>query len=128
MISQRLWIRAIKEAEQSKGVGGNSSSYRLGAVLFKNRKLLKTGRNSFKTHPLLKEYSPYAHRHAETDAIIRYGLDNCIGLSILVVRIKKDGSLGLAKPCNVCLALSREAGIHKIYYSIGGSLYGVVKP
>ncbi len=108
---------AINQAKKSKGIGSNKN-YRLGAVLFdKKRRVLAVESNSYKTHPLVLGFSEYPTLHAEMNCLVHNGLDNSENCDIMVARIRKDNSLGLAKPCPSCEAALRYAGIHKVYYT-----------
>ncbi len=115
----RLLEAARGVAISSGGVGGrNGKSFRLGAVL-SNRSghILTAGVNSYKTHPELLHFTKYPFIHAEQACMLKWGLDNCFGLTLTVVRIKQDGSLGNSKPCPVCCEIMRTVGIKEcIYY------------
>lgn len=114
---------AISQAKKSKGIGSNRN-YRLGSVLFdKKRRVLAVENNSYKTHPLVMEFSEFPTLHAEMSCLIHNGLDNSKGCDIMVVRIRKDNSLGLAKPCKSCEKALRFSGINRVYYTTNdGSL------
>lgn len=75
-------------------------------------RVLSIGKNSYvKTHPMQfkysklagKEYSAYGYAfiHAEIDAINRCK-DIKKAYRILVTRVRKDGSYGMACPCKAC--------------------------
>lgn len=102
------------QALESKGVGENK--FRLGACVFNSRTYVAAA-NMDKTHPLLKKFYKYPYLHAESHAIIKRGLDNCEGDSIMVVRLRKDNSLTMAKPCDNCIALIKHVGIRHVYYT-----------
>ena len=55
--------------------------------------------------------------HAEMDAAIRLGRTNCKSLTIVVMRIRSNGKLGLSKPCPGCMHLIEQLGFKKVYYS-----------
>ncbi len=78
----------------------------------KRGNVLSIGKNSYiKTHPMQAKYSKlagpsysaynYAFLHAEVDAI-----NKCKDLKkayrIVVTRVRKDGSYGMACPCKAC--------------------------
>jgi len=101
---------AIKEAMKSQ------HRFKLGAVIYKKGNILNSGFNhANKTHP--KSNVPFRTIHAE--------LSSCLGLtrmqlkdaSIYVHRVRRDGKVGLAKPCRYCQALLDEVGITDINYS-----------
>ena len=115
---ERLILQAKKVALKSEGVG-RRQGYRVGSVLFDKRKRILSCRcNSYKTHPILSEFTCYPHLHAESAVVLHRGLDNCGGLSILTVRIKHpNAQLTMAKPCEVCYNLLSKVGIKDIYYT-----------
>ena len=103
---------ALKEAEKS------TERYRIGAVIFKGRKIISKAHNELRhnasIHPKYKRFEFSVH--AEQKAIIqaRCNLKRC---SILVVSINKRGDFLLAKPCKYCQAYLDEVGIKDIYYT-----------
>ena len=117
------WLldRAREAAQEAKGVGGrNGACYRLGAVVAFKGLLCSTGTNSYKTHPLLLKYHKYPYLHAEINAIIKWGTDNCKGAEIYVARVLQDGkTYALAKPCLPCLKIMKDVGIERVYYTTG---------
>jgi len=117
MVSERIVSKAMEVA--LKGVGtGTRRCYRVGAVLFNRRGILRAKSNSYKTHPLVLKYSKYPYLHAEAHCLVSHGLDNCEGLDMCVVRLHKDDrTLSMAKPCDCCSSLLKYAGINKVYYS-----------
>jgi tRNA(Arg) A34 adenosine deaminase TadA len=113
----KLVCQAVKAATKSKGTGSNLN-YRLGAVLFDRKgRVVVAKPNSYKTHPFALKNSLYPFLHAEVHCLVSNGLDNCEGCGILVVRLKKNGSLSMAKPCPSCLKALLYSGIKDIYYS-----------
>lgn len=117
MVSTALLDVARKTAQNSEGVGPNFN-YKVGAILFKKKRLLKAKSNSYKTHPSLRHFTPFPHLHAESACIFSNGLDNCSGLNLLVVRVRQpNNQLTMAKPCKVCTALISDVGINKVWYS-----------
>ena len=101
---------------------------RLGAVVVDGKRILSTGYNSNKTNPTQARYNQYreidvtfpAKVHAEVSA-----LNSLIGkkdidfhnLKLFVYRELKDGSIAMARPCPSCMALIKDLGIKKIYYT-----------
>lgn len=108
---------AIKEA-----YGAHHTKTRVGAVVYQRSRVLGLGSNfQHKTHP--KSTHPFGRIHAELAAIIdamRYDRfrNSLIGTSIYVARLKKDGSLGLAKPCRWCQELIHRVGIKEVTWSV----------
>jgi len=69
--------------------------------------------------------------HAELRLLLNAPVEKSKGSLVVVVRRKKDGTMGLARPCAVCELALREAGVKKVIYSIGGTPdepeYGVMR-
>lgn len=114
-----MGVRAcIKAAEKSE-----FKKYKLGAiVLNRNGEVLSRGWNKRKTHPeqnkhaLLAGFIDRQCLHAEIDAIIKNRTWDS-PYTLMVVRIKRDGTLGMARPCPVCMPAIQAAGIRWIEYS-----------
>lgn len=116
----RRQLEAAKAvAMAGPGVGGrNHNRFKIGAVLFGSRGVVNAKHNSYKTHPMLTKYTNFPFLHAETACILGEGLDHCHGLDLIVVRLfNGSNSLALAKPCNVCQEVIKEAGLRNVYYS-----------
>lgn len=117
-VPKKIIELAIKEAEKV------AFKFRVGAVIYhRARYVVGRGYNKpHKTHP--KSFHPYKTIHAEFDAILNLGsyesgIWELDGASIYVHRLKKDGSPGLAKPCEACATMLAWAGIKNVYYSEG---------
>lgn len=112
-------LKGVLVVEQEKDT---TKKYRVAAAtLSSSGSLVAYGTNSYvKTHPLMKRYA-YEDRdqyrlyiHAELSALVKSkGKVN----EIVVVRLLRDGSYANAKPCRICEAAIREAGIKKVYYT-----------
>ena len=101
-----------------------SSIQNITAIIYDKRgRVLSIGKNSYiKTHPL---QAKYAHKvglpekkflHAEIAAIVRCrDIDRAHRIEVL--RIGRDGSLLLAKPCPVCQSAITAAGIKHIEHT-----------
>lgn len=116
MLCERIVREGIKIAKTAPGLGARKN-FRVGAVLFNRKEILARGINQRKTHPKLKRYYQWPFLHAESSCILKHGMDNCQGLSLLVIRILQDGSCSMAMPCDCCSVLLREVGIKEIYYT-----------
>jgi len=107
--------RAAKEASKS------SERHQVGAVLVKGGRIIAMAPNltikSLHFNP--KSYS----KHAETRALIKrkhhQDLDGCV---CYVVRLRKEQSYGLAKPCPNCESALKEAGISAVFYTTNDPL------
>ena len=101
---------------------------RLGCVVIYKNKVISVGWNMNKTNPLQQELNlyrgfdstvAYNSLHAEVHALLKCkNLDiDWRRVNLFVYRIKKDGTRGIAKPCEACEALIRSMGIREVYYS-----------
>lgn len=99
---------ALREAYQSQ------EQKRLGAVVARRGKILGVGSNTRKTHPLSR--ATYQTTHAEVAAIAS-AKDSLQGATLYVVRILRDGSVAMSKPCPGCQALAESVGIKTIIYT-----------
>jgi len=99
-MSKRSLDIAINEACKATG------SYRLGAVIFKGSNIILSGYNN-------------GYDHAEMRVLNRYTKQNNKTCNFLVIRIRKDGTIGGSRPCMHCLNLLKRTRnkIDKIYYS-----------
>lgn len=55
--------------------------------------------------------------HAEHAAINRAWRTGTAGATMVVIRIRKDGSVGMSRPCEQCVIRLINAGIKKVVYS-----------
>ena len=96
------------------------------AVVLKHRIVSSACNSNCKTHPLQKQYNKYRftedspHKcHAELSALvplIRDGVD-LSSASVFVYREHKSGHPALARPCKSCMALIKDCGITRIFYT-----------
>lgn len=88
------------------------------AAIFQRNKILSIGQNSFKTHPIARTYGHKGDSlHAECSAAIRYGIEDCSGLNMAVLRIDRRNFLTISKPCAACQKLIDAIGIRNVYYT-----------
>ena len=114
----------------------NSMSFRLAATIVKAGKPIVTGFNSFQSNGFVDHYTAKMRHirnshttHAEMDAILKArNVTDLSGSKIYVVRIMKDGSFGMARPCCICEEILKNYGVQRAIYSIGPNEYGVMKP
>jgi deoxycytidylate deaminase len=122
--SHRAYFKA------AKAVADMSSDFhkvKIGCVAVYSHRIISSGTNSTKTNPLQKKYN--IHRfsvdsghtlHAETQCLLplisRKDIDFS-RVSLYIYREHKDGTLALSKPCPSCMALIKELGIKKVYYT-----------
>lgn len=88
--------------------------HRLGAVVVDKGHPISVGCNQSKTHP----NAPYTGLHAEIQAIKTSGRKSLDGCSIFVYRRRRDGKIGMARPCPHCMKEIKEMGIRWVYYSV----------
>jgi len=116
-ILNRMRDAAYAVALSGQGVGPRYA-FRHGAVLFdRSGKILSAKSNSLKTHPKLAKFTDYPYLHAESACIIGHGMDNCDGLSLLVLRVLKNNQVSLSKPCIICQRVIEDAGLKSVYYT-----------
>ena len=104
------------------------SRVKIGCVLACGNKIIGSGFNCEKTHPLQAIYNSErfeggeAKLHAETHAIIPLLKKNIDwkNVQIYVFRDKKeDGKrvISMARPCKSCMKMIKDIGIKDIYYT-----------
>lgn len=118
--AQELAVEAAHKSDHDK--------WKLGSVLWRGGSLLSVGHNRVKNHPSVIEDEKYFHCtiHAEVDAI--KGAGNPSGAKLFVARITRSGRLGLAKPCDRCMEVIREAGIRRIFYTCADGTWATMTP
>lgn len=100
---------------------------KIGCVVVYKHRIISTGCNSDKAHPLQAKYNAYRfsepsiHKlHAETSSLVPIINDKTIEwgkVKIFTYRELADGSLGLSRPCKSCMAMIRDLGIKDVYYT-----------
>ncbi len=90
---------ALKEAKNAR-----HRQHKLGAVLFKSGKPIASSHN-------------FDHVHAEHAVINQAWRSDIAGTTLLVIRVRKDGTLGMAKPCYLCMARIIQAGVKRVIFS-----------
>ena len=112
----------------AKAVSGLSDhKQKIGAVVVMKHRIVSSGCNSdSKTHPLQKYYNQHRfsadtpHKcHAELSALLPLIKDeiDLSNASIFTYRQHKNGELACARPCKSCMALIKDCGIKKIFYT-----------
>lgn len=116
--------------EQSRRVALGSEFERthVGCIAVYKGKVISTGHNSEKTHPMQMRYNKYRNFgkgatldkvHAEIKCISRIK-DSDIDfkkVKIFVYRVRYDQPYGLARPCKACMKALADLGIKDIYYT-----------
>jgi deoxycytidylate deaminase len=117
---------AFFRAAKSISTLGSHHRHKVGAVVVMKHRIISSGCNNMKTHPLQKQYNKYrfdedsVHTcHAELVALlplINDGVD-LSDASIFVHRSHKNGTLACARPCKSCMELIKDCGIRRIFYT-----------
>lgn len=94
---------------------------RVGAVVCK-KKPINASCNLKKTHPRYTRGDCNAI-HAEVRAIINCDVKDLKGATLYVYRERKDGTIGLSRPCNRCYKFIKNKGIKKVYFTINDPPY-----
>lgn len=104
------WLRlAIAQAEVAP-----HDQWRVGAVLIRGGSVLSSGFNRYRNDPALVSLDGVSY-HAEESTIRKAG--NPHGATLYVARVKRDGALGLAKPCLKCQQIMQSAGVHTVVWT-----------
>lgn len=123
MRKQKYMNYAVKIAKLS-----NFYKTRVGCIAIYKNRIISIGYNSYKTHPLQAKFNVYRnfergrindYQHAEINCLSHI-LDLNINfgkVDLYVVRILKDDSIALAKPCRACQKMIEEMGIGNVYWS-----------
>ena len=120
--------RAIKSA--LKHEYGTDIRYRLCAVLVKGGSILSIGFNDTSINSFVRHYAtaPHTNLHAEVDAILQARRKSDLnGCKIYVARVRRDNSVALARPCNMCQNVLARYGIRTAIYTINENEHGVLK-
>ena len=92
-----------------------------------NKKPIAIATNDLhKSHPKTQKYNPLKKSHAEMRCINRAPKGKLYNSTITVVRWKGE-QMRLAKPCDMCMAFIREAGIKKVIYSTNENIFAEIK-
>lgn len=119
----------LKYLKVAESVANNSTYKRIhiGAILVNKNKIISSGYNHNKTHPIQKlyneKYLTYQKikgdkLHAEIDTLIKINKKESIGSTLYVFRRGKDNIYRLAKPCKACMQCIFDYGIKRIVYTI----------
>jgi deoxycytidylate deaminase len=90
-----------------------------GAVVVKSGRVLGTGYNKDRNHPLFvspEHIKPHCSRHAEMEAI-KDANNNVEGAILYVARVNKQGKDRYSKPCRLCEAAIKSHKIKRVIYT-----------
>lgn len=121
--SHRAYFKAAKAIAELS----DFPRVKIGCCAVYKHKIISSGCNSLKTNPTQKRLNIYRF-DAETPATLHSELAcllplinrkdiNFSDMSLYIYREYKNGSPALSRPCPSCMALIRQLGIKKIYYT-----------
>jgi deoxycytidylate deaminase len=124
--------KAYFKAAKSMSELSNFKQHHIGAVAVYGHKIISSGCNSCKTNPMQKRLNIHrfdadtpATLHAELSCLLplinRKDIDFS-NVSLYIYREYKNKTPAISRPCPSCMALIRELGIRKLYYT-GDSSY-----
>lgn len=129
-MKERYFKFARKASFNATYTGSHRFSPMIGAVAVYKGSIVATACNTNKTSPLQARYNVYRYTdtdtpckaHAETTLIqkLRWKFGDSIEwnkVHIYLYREYKDGKLAPSRPCTSCLAMLKEIGIKKVYYT-----------
>lgn len=128
-MKERFFKFAREASMKATYTGSHKFSPMIGAVAVYKGSIVATAWNTNKTSPLQARYNVYRFRadtpdkaHAECALVqkLRWRFGDSLDWSkvhIYLYREYKDGRIGPSRPCPSCLALLKELGIKKIYYT-----------
>ena len=102
-------------AEKSK------ANKRHGAVVVKSGRVVGTGYNKDRNHPLFvspEHIKTHCSRHAEIEAI-KEAKSNANGAVLYVARVNNQGQDRNSKPCVLCEKVINQSNIKKVIYTRG---------
>jgi deoxycytidylate deaminase len=88
--------------------------HRLGSVLIRGSNVISTGHN-------------FSTVHSEHDCINRAFKSGTEGTIIIVVRVRRNGTMGMSRPCVCCLGRLINAGVERVIYTTNDGEYRMLK-
>ena len=110
--------------------------YHLCAVLVKGGQVLSIGYNKQATNSFVEHFTDRVRgvrdyclsTHAEMDVVLKArNVTDLRGSKIFVARVRRDGDLALARPCEICQEILYSYGVKRAYYTISNNEYGVMR-
>ncbi len=124
-MNPKLLDKLVEISFALKGKHQTGRTFHVSALIDKNR-VLSLGFNNFlKTHPRTLKL-PYFNKrgeryavkiHSELACLIKFGQEDCSGLTMVNLRINLNDKLDNSKPCFGCQALLRQVGIKTAYHT-----------
>ena len=128
-MNKRYFKFAREASTRATYQGSHRFSPMIGACAEYKGSIVATAYNTNKTSPLQARYNVYRFNadtpdkaHCETQLIqrLRWKFGNSINwnkVHIYLYREYKDGRLAPSRPCPSCMAMLKDFGIKKIYYT-----------
>jgi len=101
-------------------------------ILDRNR-IISIGMNSLKTHPMNLKYnyvnknkekiSDIVGTHAELNAVIKLGEEDCSGLILVNTRINRNNKLDYSAPCNGWSGMIKQLDFKEVWYSNANGVF-----
>ncbi len=92
------------------------SRIKMGCVIAKRGRVVSFGWNDMtRTHPKSKTYGNLIH--SELHALIGLSRKETKGSDVYVYRETRNGVLAQSRPCPVCYAALRQAGIRNVFFT-----------
>lgn len=121
--SHRAYFKVAKAMSELS----DFKQHHIGAVAVSKHKIISSGYNSNKTNPTQKRLNIHRFNvdtnhtiHAELSCLLplinRRDIDFS-DVSLYIYREYKNGEPAISRPCASCMALIRQLGIRKLYYS-----------
>ena len=119
--------KAYFKAAKSMSELSDFKQHHIGAIAVYKHKIISSGCNSNKTNPTQKRFNIHrfdvdtpATIHAELSCLLplinRRDI-NFSDISLYIYREYKNGKPAISRPCPSCMALIRQLGIRRLYYS-----------
>lgn len=102
--------------------------HRVGAVITKGHRILATGFNEIRYSKIIGKTSLHAEAAAIKQLLDQRKLCDMVGANMYVTRFTRGGRIGIAKPCQSCLALIRSVGIRRVYFTQDDGSTGEIRP
>lgn len=128
-MKERYFKFAREASKLATYQGSHRFSPMIGACAVYKGSIVATAANSNKTSPLQAKYNVYRFNadtpdkcHCETTLIqkLRWKFGDSLDwtkVHIYLYREYKNGSLGPSRPCPSCMAMLKDLGIKKLYYT-----------
>lgn len=126
-MNAKLGIRLIEIAKAMKAQKATGRAFHVSAIT-KGRKIMCLGWNNYLKGHSSKRFGKYDNwrnlpneylpcRHAETDALIKFGETDLSDYTIINVRVSNNQEIKLSKPCPNCQRVLLETNCRRIFYS-----------